>query len=83
VNSDYEYIVTSAVFARLQSGRGGRRKALAVFAEIAASPHHPGDRTIITPKSRTIIERKLHGLRVRYWVDHAVSEVRIVDLGTY
>jgi hypothetical protein len=57
-----------------------RRLLQVALDSIAAAPFHPADLEEPGVGGRTLLTRFIGPLAVTYWVDHAVTEVRIVDV---
>jgi hypothetical protein len=57
-----------------------RRRALDLFRRLAAFPERQEDARIADDEGQPVLLVHESGLLITYWVDHAVCEVRIVEI---
>jgi hypothetical protein len=59
------------------------RELLDVYEALARSPGRPSTEQVVDESGRTNQVTYTAGLRVVYWADHAVNEVRLMDVRRY
>jgi hypothetical protein len=81
VSNGYSYAVDAAVLTRFgQCSRREREQLLRAFEFLAQVPHQRGEWVRRTPSARELQLKRFGKWLVTYWPDHAVREVRIVDV---
>jgi hypothetical protein len=77
----FELILHEHAWAALSSAHGAdRRRLLAVLDELKATPLRRGDFQQRDSTGRVHEVALLGAWLVTYWIDHAVAEIRVVDL---
>ena len=78
---EYEVYLRREVFEFLQQCRREQRnQLLTLFGAIARDPFKHGDFTERDPAGRDIEVLVFQRYAVSYWTDHAVKEVKIVEI---
>ncbi len=72
-----------AALAILGADEDGRRELLDIFVVLARSPSRPGTEQVIDEVGRPNEVVYTAHFRVVYWADHAVKEIRIMDVRRY
>ena len=72
-----------AALAILGADEDERRELIEVCEALARSPGRRGTEQVIDDAGRTNEVTYTAHFRVTYWADHAVKEVRIVDVRRY
>ncbi len=77
----YELVLRRAVALKANSlNRPQRRRFEAFLDSLATSPSQQGDFQDADETGRTNEVKVVYDLLVTYWVDHAVREIRVLDL---
>jgi len=78
---DYDLFFEKEVFLELERlARGRRHQAVALFDRISENPFFDIDLAFTDDKGRTVYKTLAGCLLVTFSVDHAVREVKILDL---
>jgi hypothetical protein len=72
-----------AALGILGADEAGRRELLDVCEALARSPGRPGTEQVIDESGRINQVTYTARFRIVYWTDHAVKEVRIMDVRRY
>jgi hypothetical protein len=77
----YAYAVDESVLQFFATCKGREREELLrIFAELANNPFQPGDYLQKTSSFKELQVKRLGKWLVTYWPDHAVSELRILEV---
>ena len=72
-----------ATLAVLATDDSGQRELLTLFETLARSPGHQTSERVVDETGRFNEVTYSEHYRVVYWADHAVKEVRIMDVRHY
>lgn len=77
----YRYVVDAAVLAFFgQCSRREREQLLRTFESLAQVPYQRGDWLRRTSSGRELQMKRFGKWLVTFWPDHAVQELRVVDV---
>jgi hypothetical protein len=72
-----------AAWAVLEVEDSDRRELLTLFETLASAPSRPATERVIDETGRPNAVTYTAHFRVIYWADHAVKEIRILDVRRY
>mgnify|MGYP001598683968 CR=1 FL=1 len=79
--TEYSLYVRHEVYVRLRNARGRSRDHLLRFLDsLQRDPFQRGDYEMISPEGRSIQVKVIGSFALLFWADHAVSEIKVVDL---
>ena len=79
--TEYPLYVRHEVYQRLANIRGRQRKEIMSFlATLERDPIQRGDYETTSPEGRTVQARILGSFALLFWADHAVAEIKVIDL---
>jgi hypothetical protein len=77
----YALVLHSRVMVAVSAMRRRDRDAvLGIFKDLENDPFQAGHYTDQTPQDRTLQVKKFGIWMVKYWADHAVNELRVVEV---
>ena len=81
MSSDYSFVVDASVLDMFAScSKRERDSLLRAFAVLAFEPFQLGDFSQLTAAGRELQVKRFGKWLISFWADHAVKELRIVDL---
>ena len=79
--TEYSLYVRHEVYLQLLALRKQPRDRILRFLDsLEHNPYQHGDYEVVSPESRAIQVKIVGSFALLYWADHAVSEVKVVDL---
>jgi hypothetical protein len=83
MTAPYRVFIAAEVVSGLRSQHATSRQVLTrFFDELAANPFYPGDFIEYDQFGRSIQVAIIGRFAICYWADHAVKEVKVVDVKT-
>lgn len=81
MNPSYEIFLRTEAVEALRAIRGANRRQVAAFIDsLSANPSTEGDYQMRDSANRDIQIKVLGEFAVTFWTDHAVREIKIIDI---
>jgi len=79
--SAYEPVLSSRATSTLIGlSKAKQKKIISLLFRLAEHPNQPGDYSTRGEHDRDLQRLRLADFRISFWADHAVRELRVVDL---
>ena len=79
--TEYSLFVRYEVYQRLANIRGRQRNQIMSFLPtLEQNPFQHGDYESTSPEGRTVQVKILGSFALLFWADHAVAEIKVIDL---